>query len=87
MAPLREDSLGKARCSLVQIVGNAPLAFHLMAKPVGGPCNLNCKYCFYLPKTGGRIFRVFLKLRSQSSESRHISILQVDIASIESMAT
>jgi uncharacterized protein len=36
---------------LVQIVRNAPLAFHLMAKPVGGLCNLNCKYCFYLPKT------------------------------------
>jgi len=36
---------------LVQIVGNAPLAFHLMVKPVGGLCNLDCKYCFYLPKT------------------------------------
>jgi len=32
-------------------VGNAPLAFHLMVKPVGGLCNLDCKYCFYLPKT------------------------------------
>jgi uncharacterized protein len=36
---------------LVQTVGNAPQAFHLMAKPVGGLCNLDCKYCFYLPKT------------------------------------
>ena len=36
---------------MVQIVGNAPLAFHLMVKPVGGLCNLDCKYCFYLPKT------------------------------------
>ena len=32
-------------------MGNAPLAFHLMVKPVGGLCNLDCKYCFYLPKT------------------------------------
>jgi uncharacterized protein len=37
---------------LVEIVGNGPLAFHLMAKPVGALCNLDCKYCFYLPKIG-----------------------------------
>ena len=24
--------------------------FHLMAKPVGAACNLNCSYCFYLSK-------------------------------------
>lgn len=36
---------------MVRIVGNAPLAFHLMAKPAGSLCNLDCKYCFYLPKT------------------------------------
>jgi uncharacterized protein len=35
---------------LVQIIRNAPLAFHLMAKPAGGLCNLDCKYCFYVPK-------------------------------------
>lgn len=28
----------------------APLAFHLMVKPVGAACNLNCMYCFYLSK-------------------------------------
>lgn len=27
-----------------------PLAFHLMAKPSGPICNLDCKYCFYLEK-------------------------------------
>jgi len=26
------------------------LAFHVMLKPVGATCNLNCKYCFYLSK-------------------------------------
>jgi uncharacterized protein len=28
----------------------APHAFHLMAKPAGAVCNLDCKYCFYLSK-------------------------------------
>ena len=29
---------------------NAPPAFHLLAKPPGAICNLDCKYCFYLSK-------------------------------------
>jgi uncharacterized protein len=24
--------------------------FHVMAKPVGPICNLDCRYCFYLEK-------------------------------------
>ena len=28
----------------------APLAFHLLAKPTGATCNLDCKYCFFLSK-------------------------------------
>ena len=27
-----------------------PTAFHIMAKPIGPICNLDCKYCFYLEK-------------------------------------
>jgi sulfatase maturation enzyme AslB (radical SAM superfamily) len=27
-----------------------PPAFHVMTKPVGAICNLDCKYCFYLEK-------------------------------------
>lgn len=27
-------------------------AFHVMAKPSGAKCNLDCKYCFYLEKEG-----------------------------------
>jgi sulfatase maturation enzyme AslB (radical SAM superfamily) len=27
---------------------NAP--FHLLAKPTGAVCNLDCKYCFFLSK-------------------------------------
>ncbi|MDZ7292325.1 MAG: anaerobic sulfatase-maturation protein [candidate division KSB1 bacterium] len=29
---------------------SGPLAFHVMAKPTGPICNLDCKYCFYLEK-------------------------------------
>ena len=27
-----------------------PLAFHMMAKPTGAVCNLDCEYCFFLSK-------------------------------------
>jgi len=29
---------------------NAPPAFHLLVKPTGAACNLDCKYCFFLSK-------------------------------------
>ncbi len=29
---------------------NAPSYFHVMAKPTGAVCNLDCKYCFFLSK-------------------------------------
>jgi serine-type anaerobic sulfatase-maturating enzyme len=29
---------------------NKPKAFHILAKPVGPICNLDCEYCFYLEK-------------------------------------
>ena len=29
---------------------NAPLAFHVLIKPTGAICNLDCKYCFFLSK-------------------------------------
>lgn len=31
-------------------VSNHPVAFHIMAKPSGSACNLNCEYCFFLKK-------------------------------------
>ena len=31
-------------------VGIYPKTFHVMAKPIGPLCNLNCTYCFYLEK-------------------------------------
>ena len=39
-----------------------PMAFHVMAKPIGPVCNLNCTYCYYLEKRrlypGARNFRM-----------------------------
>ena len=29
---------------------DASPAFHVVAKPTGAVCNLDCKYCFYLDK-------------------------------------
>ncbi len=29
---------------------SAPIGFHLLAKPTGAVCNLDCKYCFFLSK-------------------------------------
>ena len=28
----------------------APRAFHVMSKPTGAVCNLDCEYCFFLSK-------------------------------------
>ena len=36
------------------ILTNPPRAFHIMAKPTGSACNLNCEYCFFLKK--GRLY-------------------------------
>ena len=40
---------------------DAPLAFHLMAKPTGAVCNLDCDYCFFLSEemlSPGSCFRL-----------------------------
>ena len=29
---------------------DAPRGFHLLAKPTGAVCNLDCSYCFFLSK-------------------------------------
>src|SRR5260370_30690546 len=29
---------------------NSPPCFHLLAKPSGSTCNIDCKYCFFLSK-------------------------------------
>jgi uncharacterized protein len=36
--------------STVSTMRDAPAAFHLLAKPTGAVCNLDCSYCFFLSK-------------------------------------
>lgn len=33
-----------------EVVARAPPRFHLLAKPSGSTCNIDCKYCFFLSK-------------------------------------
>jgi len=35
---------------MVAIPEQAPAAYHILAKPAGAACNLNCTYCFFLSK-------------------------------------
>jgi uncharacterized protein len=39
-----------ATMTLTSPISTRPRSFHLMTKPVGPICNLDCKYCFYLEK-------------------------------------
>jgi uncharacterized protein len=43
------DGTGTA-ANTVLTVPTAPPAFHVLAKPTGAVCNLDCEYCFYLSK-------------------------------------
>jgi uncharacterized protein len=47
--PLFEPA-APARALLSQPLTTATRAFHVMTKPIGPICNLDCKYCFYLEK-------------------------------------
>lgn len=40
----------KSKSRSLPVVLNAPPAFHLLAKPSGSTCNINCTYCFFLSK-------------------------------------
>jgi uncharacterized protein len=41
---------GEEKDSLLQGVTGAGRGIHVVAKPIGPVCNLNCEYCFYLEK-------------------------------------
>ena len=40
----------RADNAVLTTMPGAPPAFHLMAKPTGAICNLDCEYCFFLSK-------------------------------------
>jgi len=41
---------GRETSNPVLTMPGAPRAFHVMAKPTGATCNLDCEYCFFLSK-------------------------------------
>ena len=43
-------SVSRARDVAISQPPAAPSAFHLLAKPTGAVCNLDCSYCFFLSK-------------------------------------
>ena len=63
---------------------NAPPAFHLLAKPTGAVCNLDCKYCFFLSKEmlypGSRfrmadeLLETYLKQLLESHQTPEVSV-------------
>jgi uncharacterized protein len=63
---------------------NAPSYFHVLAKPTGAVCNLDCKYCFFLSKDAlypGSEFRMeddvltaYVKQVIESQRERQITI-------------
>ncbi len=48
--PVAEGLATPLRQTPVQTVHTASRPFHIMTKPIGPICNLDCKYCFYLEK-------------------------------------
>jgi uncharacterized protein len=50
-APVSPQALGLDKYSAPQwLAARATRRFHVMAKPAGSACNLDCAYCFYLSK-------------------------------------
>ena len=63
---------------------NAPPAFHVLIKPTGAICNLDCKYCFFLSKEmlypGGRfrmaedLLAIYLKQLLESHRAPEVDV-------------
>ncbi|HKJ87258.1 MAG TPA: anaerobic sulfatase maturase [Gammaproteobacteria bacterium] len=63
---------------------NAPSSFHVLAKPTGAVCNLDCKYCFFLSKEalypGSRlrmredVLEAYIRQVIESQRDSHVTI-------------
>lgn len=70
--------------NLGTIPANAPPAFHLLAKPTGAICNLDCAYCFFLDKEvfypdskfrmNDDVLEQYIKQLIESHQVNHVSI-------------
>src|SRR4249919_1901914 len=72
--------------SPVSTTPDAPPAFHLLAKPTGAVCNLDCSYCFFLSKEmlyPGSRFRMaddLLETYVRQLVEAHASVPEVTVA-------
>jgi len=46
----RNSDMVEATPSLPTLTAGAPPGFHLLSKPSGSTCNIDCTYCFFLSK-------------------------------------
>jgi uncharacterized protein len=63
---------------------NAPDYFHVMAKPTGAICNLDCEYCFFLSKEalypdspfrmGGDVLENYIKQIIESQKAPQVAV-------------
>jgi len=63
---------------------NAPTQFHVLAKPTGAICNLDCKYCFFLSKEAlypdsrfrmpDEVLEAYVRQLIESQRAGHITI-------------
>lgn len=63
---------------------NAPSYFHVLAKPTGAICNLDCKYCFFLSKEtlypdsrfrmGDDVLEAYVRQLIESQKASHIDV-------------
>src|SRR5881397_166792 len=71
---------------LEELATAAPRPFHLLAKPTGAVCNLDCAYCFFLSKEmlyPGSRFRMaddLLETYVRQLIEAHAGALEVQIA-------
>lgn len=63
---------------------SAPSSFHVLAKPTGAICNLNCKYCFFLSKEhlypnsrfrmSDDVLDAYIRQVIESQQSNHVTV-------------
>ena len=69
---------------MLKLPKNAPPAFHLLAKPTGAVCNLDCQYCFFLAKEnlypgskfrmGDEVLETYIRQLLESHQTPEVTI-------------
>jgi len=83
MSDINDSSVNRSP-ALSGFPTDAPTAFHLLAKPTGATCNLDCKYCFFLSKEmlypGSRfrmadaLLEIYVKQMIESQRTEEVTI-------------